>query len=252
MSVSGDRSEQLDRAIADYLRRRDRGEFVQRERFLQSHKSLSPELGEFLSDLEYLQHLIDQSPQFHDSSEETLPRTAVRSSFIRLDTPHGDSDQQYQFGDYDLLQELGRGGMGIVFRARQRSLNRIVCIKMMLMSERAELEEFQRFRAEAMAIARLRHPNIVAIYEVGQHNGTPYYTMEFVEGVPLSKFVSETTLPLSRIAQLLRQIAEAIHAAHENGIVHRDLKPSNVLVDQREQVHITDFGVAKQLESEQN
>lgn len=249
------RPRQLDAVIADYLRRIGRGEAVDRRRFMQAHRELAEELRIFFNDLDCIENLVERH-ELADEEEtgEDITSThmgvSVPNSFIRLDARHAQglsAGREFSFGDYELLQELGRGGMGIVFKARQRSLDRVVCIKMMLMAELAEVEEYKRFRAEALAIAQLRHPGIVAIYEVGQHNGTPYYTMEYVDGTPLAKSVTEQPLPAQKAAEYVRQIAAAIHLAHENGIVHRDLKPSNVLVDGQEHVHITDFGVAKHL-----
>ncbi len=259
MSSRRGNNEHLDRVIADYLQRHDRDEQVDRARFLLAHTSLASELRRFFADLDWIERHIQAHELIEDDTADELTCTLAGGemprSFIRLDATHGGDGplrERCSFGDYELLDELGRGGMGVVFKARQRSLDRIVCVKMMLMAELAEVDEFKRFRAEAMAIARLRHPGIVAIYEAGQYKGTPYYTMEFVAGAPLSKFVSETPIPAMTAAQYVEQIATAVHVAHEHGIIHRDLKPSNVLVDDKGGTHITDFGVAKRLESDED
>ena len=152
-----------------------------------------------------------------------------------------------RFGDYELLEEIARGGMGVVWKARQKSLNRTVALKMMLSGQFAQPEFVQRFRAEAEAIGQLQHPNIVAIHEVGEHEGQPYFSMDFVEGRTLAEIVREGPLPAKRAASYLKVIAEAVHYAHQHGILHRDLKPSNVLIDASDQPHITDFGLAKRL-----
>src|SRR5688572_9293814 len=151
------------------------------------------------------------------------------------------------FGNYELLEEVASGGMGIVYKARQMSLNRIVAVKLLLFGRFSHPEFVQRFRVEAAAAAALQHPNIVAIHEVGEHDGQPYFSMDYVEGTNLADLVREHALPPKRAAVHLKQIAEAIHFAHQKGVLHRDLKPSNVLLDQFDQPRITDFGLAKQL-----
>src|SRR5258708_16902727 len=149
------------------------------------------------------------------------------------------------FGNYELLEEIAHGGMGVVYKARQTSLNRVVALKMILAGRFARKEFIQRFRAEAEAAAKLQHPNIVAIHEVGEHEGHHYFTMDYIEVRNLAELVRDKPLSAQRAATCVRTIAEAIHYAHQEGILHRDLKPSNVLIDQLDQPRVTDFGLAK-------
>jgi eukaryotic-like serine/threonine-protein kinase len=152
-----------------------------------------------------------------------------------------------RLGDYELLEEIARGGMGIVYRARQNSLNRIVAVKVVLSGHFARPEMLQRFRAEAEIIAQLKHPNIVAVHEVGEAEGQPYFSMEYVAGRTLAQIVQEQPLPVTRAAAYAKSVAEAVHHAHGHGVLHRDLKPSNVLIDENDQPRITDFGLAKRV-----
>ena len=154
------------------------------------------------------------------------------------------------FGAYDLLEELGHGGMGVVYKARQRSLHRVVALKMLLGGQFAGKVALGRFRAEAELAAQLQHPNIVAIHEIGEQDGLPYFTMDFVPGRSLVDLVRDHPLPAPAAASYLQIIAKAIHYAHEQGVLHRDLKPSNVLIDAFDQPRITDFGLAKRLTSD--
>lgn len=151
-----------------------------------------------------------------------------------------------EFGDYELLNEVGRGGMGVIHKARQRSLNRIVALKMILSGRFAGKESVERLRAEATAAAALRHPNIVAIHEIGEIEGHHYFTMDYVEGRSLAELVRERPFSAQSAVRYVCAIAEAMEYAHQRGTLHRDLKPSNVLIDEHDQPRITDFGLAKQ------
>lgn len=152
-----------------------------------------------------------------------------------------------QVGDYEILGELGRGGMGIVYRARQTTLDREVAVKMVRGFDFADTAALQRFREEARAVAQLQHPNIVAIHEVGEHEGLPYFSMELVQGQTLLTLIREGALTIRDAVRLLRTVAQAIHYAHEQGVLHRDLKPSNILLDAFGEPCVTDFGLAKRL-----
>ncbi|MBI5388740.1 MAG: protein kinase [Verrucomicrobia bacterium] len=152
------------------------------------------------------------------------------------------------FGDFELLEELGRGGMGVVYKARQKSLNRVVALKMIQSGRLARDSDLRRFRTEAEATARLQHPHIVPVHEIGTQEGQHYFTMDFVAGRSLSELLREGPLPARQAAAHLHAIAGAVQHAHERGVLHRDLKPSNVLLDAAGQPRVTDFGLAKLLE----
>jgi WD40 repeat protein/predicted Ser/Thr protein kinase len=165
--------------------------------------------------------------------------------------PLGEDDGALpRFGDYELLEEIARGGMGVVYRARQVSLDRIVAVKMLLFGPLASKEFVQRFRVEASAAASLQHPNIVAVHEVGVHQNQHYLVMDYIAGQTLSKLSGGQPLPPRAAATYVKTIAEAIHFAHERGVLHRDLKPSNVLIDLNDEPHVTDFGLAKRLDAD--
>ncbi len=161
---------------------------------------------------------------------------------------NGASEQPLVFGDYLLEKQINHGGMGVVYRARQLSLNRIVAVKLLLLGRYSSDESRMRFRREAQSAAQLRHPNIVAVYEVGECDDQPFIAMEFVDGGSLADRLREGPLPAREAAELLKVVSGAIEYAHQHGVMHRDVKPSNLLLATDGGVHVTDFGLAKQID----
>src|SRR5262249_39434980 len=159
----------------------------------------------------------------------------------------GDGDRPTLPG-YEILSELGRGSMGVVYKARQVSLDRLVALKVILAGAHADEEERARFRREAEAVARLQHAHIVQVFEVGEHHGLPFFSLEFCPGGGLDDKLAGTPLPPTEAAALVEKLARAAHAAHQKGIVHRDLKPANVLLAEDGAPKIADFGLARKLD----
>ncbi len=154
------------------------------------------------------------------------------------------------FGDYELLKEIGRGGQGVVYRARQKSLNRTVAVKVIGLGHWATEAHLKRFRREAEAAASLEHPCIVPIYEVGERDGSCYFSMKLVQGGQLDEVVRREPMPVRRAVELIAKVARTVHYAHEHHVLHRDIKPGNILLDGKGEPHLTDFGLARLVETE--
>src|SRR4051812_12418553 len=224
----------IDLVIAEYLQAIEAGLVPNRQALLEAHPGLSDELHAFFADFDRMDRVA--SPLRMEVVSEAT-------------TDHSEGDAApicvRYFGDYELIEEIARGGMGIVYKAKQVSLNRIVALKMVLKGALATPRDVARFRAEAEAVANLDHPNIIPIYEVGEHEGQQYFSMKFVEGGTLGRATRGDAR--SEVSRLLT-IARAVSFAHLRGILHRDLKPSNVLLDTDGTPYVTDFGLAKRLD----
>jgi WD40 repeat protein/tRNA A-37 threonylcarbamoyl transferase component Bud32 len=222
--------------------------------FLAEHAEFVAELNLFFANQSQIRQSAEK-PASGSKSEGPAPGDAPSSKTneatltFRERALRSPRDIIHRFGDYELLQEIARGGMGIVFKARQVKLNRIVAVKMILSGQLAGPEDVERFHVEAEAAAQLDHPGIVPIYEVGHDEGQYFFSMGFVDGQSLSKKVAEGPLPAREAAGIVRDVADAVHYAHDKGVIHRDLKPGNILLDKAGKARVTDFGLAKLIES---
>ncbi len=266
------RRQRLDEAIGSFLVALDAGRKPNPRDWLARHPELCPELDEFFADRARVDDLIEPmraAPEraFASRAAGRLLATTWGES-IMTDGPAlpgvdgettSDDDRSERFpngtrvryfGDYEIGGVLGEGGMGIVYNARQLSLDRPVALKMIKAARFASDDDLRRFHNEAEAVARLDHPNIVPIFEVGQFEDQHYFSMKLVAGESLDKVLKDFAGDLRRTARLVVTVAGAIHHAHQRGILHRDLKPANILVDAEGQPHVTDFGLAKQIDGD--
>jgi hypothetical protein len=241
-TTADDRDERLALLLDDLIQRQRGGESVSLERTIEQNPDLSRELRELWAAV-MIADAVAASTLAHEHSEHG----SVKSNIPAPATTAANERLPRRLGDFELLSELGRGGMGVVYQARQVALDRMVALKMILRGANALPGDLARFRAEAEAVAKLEHPGIVPVYEVGELEGQPYFSMQFIIGTTLARMLAEGPLPPRQAAEILAPICRAIHFAHGQGLLHRDLKPSNILIDLDGKPHVTDFGLAKKL-----
>jgi len=237
-----DTDETLAQILAELSDRVANGEDVDIETEAKEYGSLGEELKELWGAVMLADAL------GHDLSKNTFSNTSSKTNpapVISLELP-------FEFGDYILLEEVGRGGMGVVYRAKQKSLDRDVAVKMLLRGQFASSADQARFQAEAEAAARIHHPNIVPVYEVGIFEGKNFFSMKYVAGRTLADRLKKGPLSSLQAAEMTSKIAKAIEFAHCQGVLHRDLKPSNILIDEQGEPHVMDFGLAKQVTDDEN
>jgi WD40 repeat protein len=240
------RDRQLEAIRHAYRQAVDAGRPPDRDALLRHHPEFAAALAAFFADQD------QRAPGAGDLAEAAAPAPGASEAPTLAPgeaAPPGPAPQARSFGDYELLEEIARGGMGVVYKARQVSLNRPVALKMILAGHLASPQDVQRFHTEAEAAANLDHPNIVPIYEVGEHQGQHYFSMKLIEGGSLGAGMERFRGDARAAARLLESVARAVHYAHQRGLLHRDLKPANILLDARGEPHVTDFGLAKRVAS---
>jgi tRNA A-37 threonylcarbamoyl transferase component Bud32 len=275
---AADPGEQLLRACTELRRRLQAGEPCRAEELLAAFPTLANS-AEHAIDLIYTEFVVRcqlgeqptpetwlaRFPQWRDGLERQFrvhgafpagvtPRkpTVAEGS---TSSPGEDTDLEgavQGLGRYEILEELGRGGMGVVYKARDRVLDRLVALKVIRSGIFARKEEIRRFHREARVTAQLRHPHIVPVHDIGWHEGQPFFTMDFVGGGSLSQHRELIGADVRTVGILLEKVARAVHAAHERGIVHRDLKPGNVLLDENKDPLVGDFGLAKLVDTDES
>lgn len=237
MAADTESSDEAQFAVLEqYVAQLQQGQQPDRAALLRAH----PELASALDCVEALENLLPAA----------AAQNASGQSFDPLELQSGASGEGLgEIGDFELLAELGRGGMGVVYKARQKSLDRFVAIKVILANQLASPEQLRRFGIEAKAAAQIQHPHVVSIFESGRVNGQPYLAMTYVEGVDLATLVATDRLDRETAVRIVITIARAVEHMHAHGIVHRDLKPSNILIDASGKPYITDFGLAKLIDA---
>jgi serine/threonine protein kinase len=235
----------LDDLLSRWQRAYAEGRDLDADELDADHPDRLPELRRRLDDLRAAHRAETATvppPAASPSETATIPPAASAPAVVA-------SDDDLSPPGYEVLGELGRGGMGVVYKARQTKLPRVVALKMILSGGHAGPDDLARFRTEAEAIARLQHPHIVQVHGVGEHEGRPFFSLEFCAGGSLEKKLSGTPVPPKEAARLVETLARAMQAAHEKGVIPRDLKPANVLLTEGGTPKITDFGLAKKLDA---
>jgi WD40 repeat protein/tRNA A-37 threonylcarbamoyl transferase component Bud32 len=245
------KDDRLDEAVTTYLEAVETGQSPRREDWLARYADVAVQLARFFADEE---HIARRTARLRAVVQALAAPTHVPGATLPVGSRA--AEDIAALGDYELLEVIGQGGMGIVYKARHKSLGRVVALKMLRAGQPATSAEVQRFRNEAEAAARLDHPHIVPVYEVGSHDGRVYFTMKFIEGGSLAQGVATGTLAgggkeaQHQGARVMAAVARAVHHAHQRGILHRDLKPSNILLGANGTPYVTDFGLAKRLDSD--
>jgi WD40 repeat protein/tRNA A-37 threonylcarbamoyl transferase component Bud32 len=230
----------LEEVLEDYMRRHDRGEAVDRDRFLAQHPELADELRSYFAGS-------DEVERLHRRPGRETPMLSPSCGLPALGESRPGSSEARRIGEYELLEQIGYGGMGVIYKARQLRLERLVALKMIRSDRLASPVDILRFRSEAEAVACLDHPNIAPIYEIGEHEGEHYFSMKLIEGGSLAQHLPRLSADVPSGVNLLIIVARAVHYAHQRGLLHRDLKPANILLDAENRPYITDFGLAKRL-----
>ncbi len=231
------RDEHLAQVLAEVSEQQRRGHKLDLDSLTRQYPDLADELRQLLA----IAQIADEFGRSHDNAAVTITQPARVSGQADCGLPR-------TFGDFELVEVIGRGAMGVVYKAWEKSLKRFVALKMMLRGEHASGADLARFRGEAQSAAGLTHPNIVPVYKVDKENGQAYFSMKYVAGQTLAGRVKSGPLPPRDAARYLIAISRAVHHAHQKGILHRDLKPANVLIDGDDQPLVTDFGLAKRVE----
>jgi WD40 repeat protein len=237
-STANDREQRLEEAIAAYYQASEEGQPFERTMFLAHYPDLAADLAAFL----------DDKDAFEKRAGAPATPAWAATTLGADETPPVLLGKVRYFGDYELLDEIARGGMGVVYKARQVSLNRVVALKMILAGQLASAADVRRFHAEAEAAANLDHPHILPIYEIGERQGQHYFSMKLIEGGSLAQFRPRLIQDHHADARLVVTVARAVHYAHQRGILHRDLKPANILLDADGTPFVSDFGLAKRVE----
>ncbi|TWU40690.1 serine/threonine-protein kinase [Novipirellula artificiosorum] len=264
-----DEADPLDAAFAAYLRSCDDGEMTSRDDFLKQFPEVADQLRQLMEAADLVGRVGAAASSASHASEESLlaggAETIATSAAVgeqsnvdpaatlpmahRKKGDHGPT-LPFNLGDYELLEILGKGGMGVVYLARQTELDRMVAVKMIRGGMLADESDVRRFYTEAQAAAKLSHPGIVPVYHFGQRAGHHFFSMAFIRGTDLQRRIQESPLAPRDAVRYVRDVARAIHHAHQNGVLHRDLKPANVMIDEHDRIHVTDFGLAKRMDSD--